>query len=143
MGYARAPMDEEALRLQNRSLRAEGCDRILAEAPAAVGDRAGFDAVVAEMRPGDTLVVCRLEVIARSLDELVDRTEALRSRGIGLRSLAERIDTDAGHGRFVQDLFGVLAAFRRTVERRGVRPSHVAARPPFPSRSARHAAPLS
>ena len=134
LGYVRAATDGEALRLQRHALVPEGCERILVD-PVVPARTAGFDGLFGELHPGDTLVVCRLEVLARSLEELVDHADALRSRGVGLRSLAERIDTDAPGGDLVHGLFAALAGFARAVETFVDRPGAVSARRPFPSRS--------
>ena len=135
LGYARAATDGEALRLQRHALAAEGCGRILVEPAPPSAHYAGFDALLAEVGPGDTLVVCRLEVLARSLEELVEHADALRARGVGLRSLAERIDTGAPDGGLVYGLLAVLARFARAVEARPGPPGTVSARRPFPSQS--------
>ena len=135
LGYARAATDGEALRLQRHALVAEGCGRILADRATSSAYSADFDALIAELGPGDTLVVCRLEILARSLDELVGLADALRARGVGLRSLAERIDTDAPDGALVYGVFAALARFARNVEPETERPTAVSARRPFPSQS--------
>ncbi|MCY4012718.1 MAG: recombinase family protein [Gammaproteobacteria bacterium] len=135
VGYACAATDGESLRLQHHALAVEGCGRILAEPVALHPRSARLDTILDELRPGDTLVVCRLEVLAGSLEELVDCAVTLRVRNVGLRSLAERIDTDAPDGDLIYDMFGVLAAFTPAVNRYGERPTAVSARRPFPSQS--------
>jgi len=69
------------------------------------------------LRPGDTLVVWRLDRLGRSLRHLIDVVTGLDERGVGFRSLRERIDTTTAGGRLVFHLFGVLAQFEREIIR--------------------------
>ena len=66
---------------------------------------------------GDTLVVWKLDRLARSLKQLIETVEALGLQGIGLRSLTEAIDTTTSGGRLVFHLFAALAEFERGVIR--------------------------
>lgn len=69
------------------------------------------------MRSGDTLVVWKLDRLARSMRQLIETVETLQSRGIELRSLTESIDTATAGGRLVFHIFGALAEFERAVIR--------------------------
>jgi DNA invertase Pin-like site-specific DNA recombinase len=69
------------------------------------------------MRDGDTLVVWRLDRLARSLKQLIETVESLGERGIGLRSLSETIDTTSSGGRLLFQIFGALAEFERSIIR--------------------------
>ena len=69
------------------------------------------------MRTGDTLVVWKLDRLARSLKQLMETVEDLSARGIGFRSLTEAIDTTTSGGRLVFHLFGALADFERGIIR--------------------------
>jgi DNA invertase Pin-like site-specific DNA recombinase len=60
-------------------------------------------------RSGDTLVVWKLDRLARSMKQLIETVENLRVRGIGFRSLTEALDTTTAQGRLVFHLFGALA----------------------------------
>jgi DNA invertase Pin-like site-specific DNA recombinase len=75
--------------------------------------RPGLDDVVAVAATGDTLVTTRLDRLGRSLPHLLDLVEQLTARGVGLRSLAEEIDTSSATGRLVLHVFGALAEFER------------------------------
>jgi len=68
-------------------------------------------------REGDVLVLPRLDRLARSLRQLLDTVEDLDARGVGLRSLAESIDTTSAGGRLVFQVFGALAEFERELIR--------------------------
>jgi DNA invertase Pin-like site-specific DNA recombinase len=65
------------------------------------------------MRPGDTLVVWKLDRLARSIKQLIETVEALEARGIGFQSLTEKIDTTSPGGKLVFHLFAALAEFER------------------------------
>ena len=69
------------------------------------------------MRQGDTLVVWKLDRLARSLKQLIETVEDLGSQGIGFRSLTEAIDTTTSGGKLVFHIFAALAEFERSVIR--------------------------
>src|SRR3954453_8088857 len=69
------------------------------------------------MRTGDTLVVWKLDRLARSLKQLLETVEAIGTRGIGLRSLTEAVDTGSAGGKLVFHLFAALAEFEHGVIR--------------------------
>ena len=69
------------------------------------------------MRTGDVLVVWRLNRLVRSVRQLVDTAADLRTRGIGLRSLHDAIDTSTATGRLTFHLLAALAEFERDVIR--------------------------
>jgi DNA invertase Pin-like site-specific DNA recombinase len=74
-------------------------------------------AVMDALRPGDTLVVWRLDRLGRSLPHLIETVRGLAERGIGFRSLQEAIDTTTPGGRLVFHIFGSLAEFQRDLIR--------------------------
>jgi DNA invertase Pin-like site-specific DNA recombinase len=69
------------------------------------------------LRKGDTLVVWRLDRLGRSLRDLIQLTQDLQSRGVGLESLTERIDTVSTTGKLVFHVFAALAEFERNLIR--------------------------
>jgi DNA invertase Pin-like site-specific DNA recombinase len=69
------------------------------------------------MRARDTLVVWKLDRLARSLRQLIDTVDELEKRGVGLRSLTESIDTTTAGGKLIFHIFGALAEFERSVIR--------------------------
>lgn len=118
VGYARISTTDQNAALQLDALKAAGCERVFSET--ASGARAGrpvLGAALDYMRPGDTLVVWKLDRLARSLTQLIETVERLRKREIDLRSLSETIDTSTSAGRLTFNLFGALAEFERDVIR--------------------------
>ena len=95
-------------------MKAAGCERVFEET--ASGARTGrpiLTAALDYMRAGDTLVVWRLDRLARSLPQLIDTVGKLKERGIALRSLGEQVDTSTASGELVFHIFGALAQFER------------------------------
>ena len=118
VGYARVSTQDQDLALQLDALGEAGCERVFTEkASGAQRDRPQLQAALAYMRPGDTLVVWKLDRLARSLKQLIETVESLGERSIGLRSLTEAIDTTTSGGRLVFHLFASLAEFERSIIR--------------------------
>ncbi len=67
------------------------------------------------LQAGDTLVVWKLDRLARSLKQLIDTTENLKARGIGLVSLTDAIDTSSPGGMLVFHMLGAIAEFERAL----------------------------
>lgn len=129
VGYARVSTHDQDLALQLDALHVTGCERIFTEkASGAQRDRPQLHAALDYMRADDTLVVWKLDRLARSLRQLLDTVEALHSRHIGLRSLTEAIDTGTPGGTLVFHLFGALAEFERSIIREWTRAGLAAAR---------------
>jgi DNA invertase Pin-like site-specific DNA recombinase len=104
--------------LQVDELTAAGCWRVWNDlASGALDRRPQLDAVLEQLRPGDTLVVWRLDRLGRSLRHLIEVLTGLDECGVGFRSLRESIDTTTAGGRLVFHLFGTLAQFEREIIR--------------------------
>ena len=92
--YARVSTTDQQPHLQVDALTAAGCYRVLTEtASGARTDRPVLEQVLDQLRPGDTLVVWKLDRLGRSLRHLVDAVTRLAERGVGFRRLQEAIDT--------------------------------------------------
>jgi DNA invertase Pin-like site-specific DNA recombinase len=118
LGYARVSTLEQDAALQHDALRAAGCFRSWTDtASGSLTDRPELVAVMDALRPGDTLVVWRLDRLGRSLPHLIETVRGLAERGIGFRSLQEAIDTTTPGGRLVFHIFGSLAEFERDLIR--------------------------
>ena len=116
VGYARVSTQDQNPDLQLDALRQAGCERIYTEkASGAQRDRPQLAAALAYMRDGDTLVVWKLDRLARSLKQLIETVGGLEQQGIGFRSLTEAIDTTSPSGKLVFHIFGGLAEFERSL----------------------------
>ena len=115
VGYARVSTDDQLLDLQRDALTEAGCDRILEDTGGGAAERPNLHQALSHLRTGDTLVVWRLDRLGRSLKDLITRAEELQSRGVGLKSLQEAIDTDSSSGRLIFHIFGALAEFERAI----------------------------
>src|SRR5262249_20058657 len=118
VGYARVSTQDQKTKLQLDALTQIGCQRVFTEkASGAQRERPQLQAALDYMRDGDTLVVWKLDRLARSLKQLIETVEALEQRGIGFRSLTESIDTTTSGGRLVFHIFAALAEFERSIIR--------------------------
>lgn len=129
VGYARVSTAEQSLHLQQDALTAAGCERLFTDvASGARTERSGLDEALAFLRPGDTLVVWKLDRLGRSLRHLIELVNALHEREVGFRSLQEAIDTTTPGGKLVFHVFGALAEFERDLIRERTRAGLTAAR---------------
>ena len=118
VGYARVSTLDQNPALQISGLKAAGCERIFTEkASGAQRERPELQAALSYVRSGDTLVVWKLDRLARSVQQLIETVQTLQTSGIELRSLTESIDTTTPGGRLVFHIFGALAEFERAVIR--------------------------
>src|SRR5690348_1552331 len=107
IGYARVSTQEQTLALQQDALTQAGCERIFADAVSGMqADRPGLAEALNFARPGDTVVVWRLDRLGRSLKHLIDTITALNERGVGFKSLTEQIDTTTSGGKLIFHVFG-------------------------------------
>lgn len=124
IGYARVSTAEQNLEMQIEALRKAGVppDSIHVEkVSGAAAKRPKLDWAIDSLREGDTLVVWKLDRMARSLSDLINRVEQLRLAGAGFKSLTEQIDTTTPAGRFMFHLFGAVAEFERDLIRERTR----------------------
>src|SRR5262249_59586641 len=83
------------------------------QASGARDDRPGLQHALAYMRPGDCLVVWKLDRLGRSLSHLLHIVTTLQQQGMAFRSLTEQMDTTTPHGAFLFSVFGALAQYER------------------------------
>jgi DNA invertase Pin-like site-specific DNA recombinase len=102
-----------APRGQLDALSAAGCEQVWTDVTSGVRtSRPALEELLSAAAAGDTVVVTRLDRLGRSLPNLLDLVEDLAAKDVGLRSLAEQIDTSSATGRLV---FGALAEFERGI----------------------------
>jgi DNA invertase Pin-like site-specific DNA recombinase len=129
IGYARVSTIDQNLALQRAALAEAGCGRIFTEQlSGAVADRPALRDALEFARSSDTLIVWKLDRLARSMKQLIETIEKLRVRNIGFRSLTEALDTTTAQGRLVFHMFGALAEFERSLIRERTQAGLAAAR---------------
>ena len=132
IGYARCSTDKQDLAVQRVALLdldvAE--DRIYTDhgLTGTNRERPGLAQALAAVREGDTLVVPKLDRLARSLKDLVEIVQDLNDREVGFKSLTEAIDTTNSGGRLVFHIFGALAEFEHDLIRERTKAGLQAAR---------------
>jgi DNA invertase Pin-like site-specific DNA recombinase len=116
IGYARVSTDEQATEAQEMELRAAGCETIIQEhGSGASRARPALAKVVREIGAGDTLVVVRLDRLARSVSHLLEVIEELTARNAHFRSLQDPIDTTTPQGMFSLQVLGAVAQLERAL----------------------------
>lgn len=101
IGYARVSIIDKTLALQRDALKAAGCKRIFIDKGVSNthAERPGLRKALAALKPGDTLIVWKLDRFGRSLVHLVQAVAELQARGVNFRSLSDPIDTTIAAGR--------------------------------------------
>lgn len=118
IGYARVSTQDQTPDLQLDALREAGCEDVFQEKITGTSrDRPELALCLRSLRKGDTLVVWKLDRLARSLKDLVAIIHDLQERDIGFKSLTEAIDTTSPSGRLVFHIFGALAEFEHSLIR--------------------------
>lgn len=118
-GYARVSTTDQDLRLQETALQAAGCEVIRAEkmSGASREGRAELATLLDFLRSGDTLVVTRVDRLARSIGDLQDVVRALKAKGAALKATEQPIDTSTAAGKAFLDMLGVFAEFETNLRR--------------------------
>lgn len=116
IGYARVSTDEQTTEAQEIELRAAGCETIIQEhGSGASRARPALAKLVREIGAGDTLVVVRLDRLARSVSHLLEVIEDLTTRNAHFRSLRDPIDTTTPQGMFSLQVLGAVAQLERAL----------------------------
>src|SRR5690242_10401089 len=118
-GYARVSTLDQDLALQRQMLRAAGCGVIRAETASGSrrDGRTELQMLLDFVQPGDTLVVTRIDRLARSLKDLQDIVHELKGRGVTLRATEQPVDTGTAAGKAFLDMLGVFAEFETNLRR--------------------------
>ena len=129
IGYARVSTRDQTHDLQIDALQAAGCEKLFEEtASGAQRDRPQLAAALDYLREGDTLVVWKLDRLARSTKQLIETVEDIQRRGVGFKCLTQDLDTTTAGGRLIFTLFSAIAEFEREIIRERTRAGLDAAR---------------
>ncbi|HNP03045.1 MAG TPA: recombinase family protein [Agitococcus sp.] len=117
VGYARTSTIEQIAGFESQllALKKAGCEKIYQEQVSSVGNRVQLDAVMEFVREHDTLVVTKLDRLARSMKDLMDIIQELDRKKVGLRILDLGIDTQTPTGKLMLTILGGIAQFEREV----------------------------
>ncbi|MEO9490957.1 MAG: recombinase family protein [Anderseniella sp.] len=120
VGYARTSTVEQraGFEAQKRDIDAAGAERLFAEQVSSVGQRNQLEVALDFVRDGDTLIVTKLDRLARSTIELLKMVDQLEAKGVGLRILdfgGGQIDTKSPNGKLTLTMFGAMAEFERGI----------------------------
>jgi len=115
IGYARVSTDGQTLDAQHSALRDAGAERVYSEKiSGAVSDRKALARAIAALTEGDTLIVAKLDRLARSARDLLNTLAEIAQRGATFKSLGDPwCDTTTPHGRLMLTVLGGLAEFER------------------------------
>lgn len=118
-GYARVSSNDQDFTLQEQALRAAGCEVIRAEKATGTSrtGRTELQVLLDFLRCGDTLVVTRIDRLARSIKDLQDIVFALKAQGVTLKATEQPIDTRTAAGKAFLDMLGVFAEFETNLRR--------------------------
>ncbi|MEV0946717.1 recombinase family protein [Rhodococcus sp. NPDC049939] len=129
LGYCRVSTGMQNTDLQLDALRAAGCWRIWTDhASGAKQNRPELQKLFEHLRPGDTLVVWRLDRLGRSLLHLIKLVGELEARGVQLESINDKIETSTPGGKLIFHIFAAIAEFERNLIRERTEAGLIAAR---------------
>ena len=120
VGYARVSSTGQSLDIQNEALAEAGCEKVFAEKMSgrSTKDRIELAQAMDFVREGDTLIVTRLDRLARSVSDLHQIIEKLTEKKVGFRCLNQSgVDTDSSTGRLMLSILGAVAAFENDIRR--------------------------
>lgn len=118
IGYARVSTKDQSLDLQVDALQGAGCERIYSEKESGgKWDRIELNRMLDALRPGDRLVVYKLDRLARSAKQLYEVADRLEELGVELVSIREKLDTSTPMGRAMFGMIGVMAELERDMIR--------------------------
>lgn len=129
LGYARISTNDQNPDLQLDALEQAGCLKVFVDRATGTNDqRPELQRLLDQLRPGDTLVVWRLDRLGRNLKHLIETVTSLEERKVSFHSLTEGIDTNSPGGRLLFHLLGAIAQFERDLISERTRAGLAAAR---------------
>ena len=119
LGYARASTLDQSTDIQIEQLTTSGCELVRAEKRSGTSreGRTELETLLDFLRSGDTLMVTRIDRLARSLGDLQDIVRLLRAKGVSLKATEQPIDTGSAAGKAFLDMLGVFAEFETNLRR--------------------------
>ena len=118
-GYARVSTSEQDLTIQREALLAAGCSVVREEKRSATSrnGRTELQTLMQFLRKGDTLMVTRIDRLARSMKDLQDIVHELKAKGVTLKATEQPIDTSTAAGKCFLDMLSVFAEFETSLRR--------------------------
>lgn len=119
IGYARVSTADQDPQLQLDALAAEGCLKVYQDtATGTKADRPAWNACLDDLRPGDTLIIWKVDRLGRNLGDLIDIVTTLAEREVGVKSLTNGIiDTTTAQGKLVFGIFALMAEYEAALIR--------------------------
>ena len=119
IGYARASSDDQDCAIQEDALRAAGCTIVRSEKKSGttLQGREQLETIMEFLRDGDTLMVTRIDRLARSVKDLEDIVEAIRAKGAHLQATEQPINTSTPAGVAFLQMLGVFAQFETALRK--------------------------
>lgn len=129
VGYIRVFKQKQNEALQRDALKEAKCEKYFSDKiTGSKFERKGLEELLAFVRPGDTVIVWKLDRLGRSLKDLIETLNILKDRGVDFISLTENIDTTTPSGKLIFHLMGALAEFERDLIRERTNAGLAAAR---------------
>jgi DNA invertase Pin-like site-specific DNA recombinase len=118
-GYARVSTTDQDLTVQTEALTGAGCTVIRSEKVTGTSRevRQELDTLLAFLRPGDVLMITRIDRLARSIGDLQDIVRSLKAKGASLKATEQPIDTSTAAGKCFFDMLGVFAEFETNLRK--------------------------
>ncbi len=126
-GYARVSTSDQDTTMQLDALARAGVQVVYQEKTSSIGKRLELKKVMMAMSKGDILIVWKMDRLARSLRDLLQILQRLKSKGCGFRSLTEPVDTTSPIGEFLLQILGAVAQLERSIIRERVIAGQIAA----------------
>jgi DNA invertase Pin-like site-specific DNA recombinase len=117
IGYARVSTKDQKLELQMDALQKAGCEKVFSEKLGAAKERPELERMIDQLRPGDIVVVWKLDRLGRSLKHLIELVDLFKGKGVDFVSLSDSIDTTTIQGRLAFNIFASFAEFERDLIR--------------------------
>lgn len=118
-GYARVSTAEQSTAVQEEALKRAGCEHVRTENRSGTSrtGRAELQTLLDFLRAGDTLMVTRIDRLARSIGDLQDIVRVLKEKGVALKATEQPIDTGTAAGKAFLDMLGVFAEFETNLRK--------------------------